>query len=591
MKIEFKQPHKSIIKFNPIESNTNFMILTGKNGSGKTQILETLDNGSTQADSIKPTETVYFNYIDFKIENEREYNQQTLTQELQQAWELFTKNLNPVIHQSLESIKRRTLKPEEQEKLKEIAKEKTMPLFSLTKHDIGEELYENFCIYKNNIKDFFSRDSMQKQPIDNMQILLKITGFIDEITQAEFKKIHIPTNLKKNFLPLNIGKIFLRYRIKEYEEFLERIDNEDNALVNRLREESATDFLKKNGGITPWDFINNILKTYSGFDYTLSFPDKFNSNLYTHQSRSFLPKLMNEQKNVQIDYQSMSSGEHILFALTLCLFKTKLDNLFPKLLLLDEIDSSLHPSMIENLFRVIKDVFLQNGTKVILTTHSPTTIALAEDESIFVTNKEGNNRIEKASKNKALEILTENLATVDKGLKLFDQISRKKLSIISEGNNIEYIDKAIKLFSTENVSKIDLLTGFKHNSGKTQLRTLFDFFTIAKPDKKVLFVWDSDFKTNLEEKNNTYRFVFEKNPSSILENNTGIETLFSNQHLQKFVSTIRNSDGELTKIRFEDNKKQEFKNYILANGDLEIFKNFKPLILKINELLAEDQFA
>ena len=148
--------------------------------------------------------------------------------------------------------------------------------------------------------------------------------------------------------------------------------------------------------MTPWDFINNILKTYSGFDYTISSPDKFNFDRYAYQqTRPFIPKLKNERKNVQIDYQSLSSGEHTLFALALCLFKTSSDNLFPKLLLLDEVDSSLHPSMIENLFRVIKDVFLQNGTKVILTTHSPTTIALVEEESIFVVNKEGRNRIEK----------------------------------------------------------------------------------------------------------------------------------------------------------------------------------------------------
>ena len=220
--------------------------------------------------------------------------------------------------------------------------------------------------------------------------MLKITDFPDEITQAEFKKMYTPTNLKKNFLPSSIGKIFLRYRIKEYEEFMERVDKADNVYADRLRKQCADDFLKKNGGMAPWDFINSILKTYSGFDYTISFPDKFDFDRYSYQqTSSFIPKLKNERKDIQIDYQSMSSGEHTLFALALCLFKTSSDNLFPKLLLLDEVDSSLHPSMIENLFRVIKDVFVQNGTKVMLTTHSPTTIALAEEKSIFVVNKRG----------------------------------------------------------------------------------------------------------------------------------------------------------------------------------------------------------
>ena len=567
------------------------MILTGKNGSGKTQLLEALDNGNVQVDSIKPTETIYFNYIDFKIENEREYSQQALAQELREAWDLFTKNRNPTVQQSLKSIRQKIFNPEEEESLKKIAEEHTKPLLKLSRQDIdSNELYEKFCSYKNKITDYFSRDPMQGQQFNTVQQLLKKTnGFVDGITQKEFNRMYIPINLKKSFLPSNMGKIFLRYRIKEYEEFLERVDHAGSEPVNKLREESAANFLMKNGKITPWDYINNILKAYSGFDYILSFPDRFASDQYAHQSGSFLPKLANEQKNVEIDYQSLSSGEHTLFALALCLFKTNSDNLFPKLLLLDEVDSSLHPSMIESLFRVIKDVFLQNGTKIMLTTHSPTTIALAEEESIFVVNKEGKARIEKSSKNNALEILTESLATVDKGLKLFDQISRKKLSIITEGNNIEYIRKAIELFSVENEPKIDLLTAFQHRSGKSQLKTLFDFFTLAKPDKKVLFVWDSDFTSTFEEKNNTYGFVFEKNPSKL--KNTGIESLFADEHLDRFVSKTADSDGKLVSVHITGDKKQEFKRFILSNGNSEAFNKFRPLIQKINEMLTEDQIS
>ena len=591
VRIKFLRPHRSIAEFNPIESNTNFMILTGKNGSGKTQLLEALDNGSVQVDSIKPTETIYFNYIDFKIENEREYSQQALAQELREEWNLFTKNRNPTVQQSLKSIRQKAFNPEEEESLKKIAEEHTKPLLKLGKQDINSnELYEKFCSYKSKITDYFSRDPMQGQQFNTMQQLLKKTnGFVDGITQEEFNRMYIPINLKKSFLPSNMGKIFLRYRIKEYEEFLEKVDHAGSEPVNKLREESAANFLMKNGKITPWDYINSILKAYSGFDYILSFPDRFAFDQYAHQGRSFLPKLANEQKNVEIDYQSLSSGEHTLFALALCLFKTNSDNLFPKLLLLDEVDSSLHPSMIENLFRVIKDVFLQNGTKVMLTTHSPTTIALAEEESIFVVNKEGKARIEKSSKNNALKILTESLATVDKGLKLFDQISRKKLSIITEGNNIEYIRRAIELFSVENEPKIDLLTAFQHRSSKSQLKTLFDFFTLAKPDKKVLFVWDSDFTSKFEEKNNTYGFVFEKNPSRL--KNTGIESLFADEHLDKFVSKTTDSDGKLVSVHITGDKKQEFKRFILSDGDSEAFNKFRPLIQKINEMLTEDQIS
>jgi len=57
-------------------------------------------------------------------------------------------------------------------------------------------------------------------------------------------------------------------------------------------------------------------------------------------------------------------------------------------LLLDEVDASLHPSMIKNLLDVIEKIFLKNGCKVILATHSPTTVALAPEESIYEISKQ-----------------------------------------------------------------------------------------------------------------------------------------------------------------------------------------------------------
>ena len=61
-------------------------------------MLEALDNGSTQVDSIKSTQTVYFNYTDFKIENEHEYNQQAFAQELEKAWNLLVKKSKQSSH-------------------------------------------------------------------------------------------------------------------------------------------------------------------------------------------------------------------------------------------------------------------------------------------------------------------------------------------------------------------------------------------------------------------------------------------------------------------------------------------------------------
>jgi ABC-type glutathione transport system ATPase component len=93
-------------------------------------------------------------------------------------------------------------------------------------------------------------------------------------------------------------------------------------------------------------------------------------------------------------------------SLAFALYNTKFDMEFPKLLLKDEPDASLHPSMSKQFLDVIQKVFVQDkGVGVIITTHFPSTVALAPEEAIFIVNKTGQ-RIEKATKDTALKILT-----------------------------------------------------------------------------------------------------------------------------------------------------------------------------------------
>jgi len=285
----------------------------------------------------------------------------------------------------------------------------------------------------------------------------------------------------------------------------------------------------------------------------------------------------------------LSSGEQILFALALCLFKGKSDNIFPKLLLLDEVDATLHPSMIENLLHVIHEVLLKKGTKVILATHSPTTIALAQEKSVFVINNEGQKRVEKRPKKEALEILTQGYMTIDKGIKLFDQISKKEIAIITEGDNTEYLEKALEFFGDQNANKIEIIKGVEGKSGKNQLKTIFDFFTLVNHDNKVIIVWDPECTgyDNLEEKNNTFAFVLPLNPNhSITEK--GIENLFDDRLFEPEDYTETKSGDEVLNREMNKKRKKAFMKRMLDNPNKDNFKNFKPLFEFINTKLSEN---
>jgi len=114
-------------------------------------------------------------------------------------------------------------------------------------------------------------------------------------------------------------------------------------------------------------------------------------------------------------FADLSSGEKVLMSLALCLYYTEdtrqITN-YPKLLLLDEIDAPLHPSMCRLYLDVlIRTVVETHKICVIATTHSPSTVAIAPEESIYVIepNKVG---LHKTTKARALSILTDGVPTL-----------------------------------------------------------------------------------------------------------------------------------------------------------------------------------
>ena len=82
----------------------------------------------------------------------------------------------------------------------------------------------------------------------------------------------------------------------------------------------------------------------------------------------------------------------------------------PSLIIFDEPDAYLHPSLCSTMLKVIKDVLIgEHGIKVIMTTHSPTTVAMLPETSLFCM-KEG--VMKKTTKQEAILALTAGLNTI-----------------------------------------------------------------------------------------------------------------------------------------------------------------------------------
>lgn len=155
----------------------------------------------------------------------------------------------------------------------------------------------------------------------------------------------------------------------------------------------------------PWELINEILKRHH-MEFTVDGIGREDFN----QDASFEFKVNKTSLGDSISFGDLSSGEKIIFGLIIKLFTSEYYSKslkLPELLILDEPDAHLHPEMSQLLLEVLEETFVKKyGIKVLFTTHSPSTIALANEEYIYQLQNGTNTSISKVSKDDALKLLT-----------------------------------------------------------------------------------------------------------------------------------------------------------------------------------------
>jgi ABC-type multidrug transport system ATPase subunit len=239
----------------------------------------------------------------------------------------------------------------------------------------------------------------------------------------------------------NFSNLFKRYNDRllenKFNKFLKESEKQ-----NEIEYLSDEQFIEINGG-APWDFVNKIIKE-AKLDYQI------NSPISLHQDAPFELKLINTFSHSEVKFSDLSSGEKVLMSLALALYNSKFDIEFPKVLLMDEPDASLHPTMSKQFLEVIENVFVkEKGVRVIITTHSPSTVALAKEEDLFVVNKTGV-RIEKTTKDKALKILTAGVPSFSVNYENRRQV------FVESANDVAFFEKIYQILSNHLIPEISL---------------------------------------------------------------------------------------------------------------------------------------
>lgn len=565
MRLKFIKNYKSIEEFKDVELN-NFTIFLGINGAGKTHLLKSIQEGINKVDEIAKDNISYFNLQTFLIKNQKSVALRGIDEEKLQAWNLF--EIDKAIYETFDTS------------IKALIGEKENPY----NRDVA---YVQKSTYNLQIKNILHQINYRTKNIPRIGKLIKTAVFESEkyctqLTKEEFFKNanYDPSDYE---LLESLSEIFIDYQKKLVISALSKKDGGlglDDTKITELKEKA------------PWNFINRMFTEFN-LNHKVAEPKFTVGDIINSYSIPFQVKLLIDK--IEVDFDDLSSGEKILCALAITVYQNNKSK-FPELLLLDEVDASLHPAMIKNLLDVINNIFVKRNCNVIFATHSPTTIAMASEDSLFEVKKGKEiEKIIKISQKDAINILSEGIMTFEKGLKIQKSIDdSKKLQILTEGNNTSHIKKAITLLNPELLEKINLIEASPDRRGQ-QLKNVFDVMSKASWTENFLFIWDCDNKemvNNLIETRNfkKYCFLENKNNSTAKDKNgnpIGIENLYPDELFTHDVynpKIICESYGEeIFKKEFD---KRKFLDKIELQNDPSVFINFQDMIKKIKELTS-----
>lgn len=567
---------KTIIPFLSIQNEfkipefKNFNVITGLNGSGKTHLLQAINNGSFEViiddQPINQNEIAFFDYLSFILKNEEavDFNFENLKLQTKNH---FESSIKEVVNSNLFSVPN-------QNNLSQVWRSNKNKITSEAINKFNENFKRISLVRK--IK---GQNNSQQEIRYSYQDIFGHREDAHVITESDIHNAIMSLKNKNDFLTDGFSVLFRSAQIT-----VDKIIHENDIGPSQAEKKYKEEF----GFDVPWKFVNDILDSYNnqGFEYKYSF-EKPNENL----TQPLKARLVDNNNNA-IEYQNLSSGEKILLTLSLFILQRSISEKFPKVLLLDEIDATLHPSLCENLIETLKNNLITKGTKLIFATHNPSTIAFCDEivDGIFVIENSG--KIEPQSKEKAISILSSGLVTLSQGNSFLDILLSepdKELFIFTEGENTTYLKHTSKLFLDKNqINKIKIIDNIKNVSSDSQLKILFDFFTKLNHQKKVLFVWDCDCSKNksirnLKTSNNVYPFIFETNLENTIAKE-GIENLLPIELFDGFINETQKSKGNIHRV-FDKERKRDLENEIIIKDSPEIFKNFSALFEKIKTIL------
>jgi energy-coupling factor transporter ATP-binding protein EcfA2 len=459
MKLSFQHPYKSIQQL-PVSELPSFTIVTGANGSGKTHLLRAIEEGCLVVDDIPKNKIRFYTGYNMVPAHEngvvpRSLNRTGLASKFAR---LSQGALVDVLYLAKEAVK------------EQVILSKEVLAACVTGNAVSISLATQLLI--KGVVDSYHDCLVTKIKMGELENEMPV-HFSSEEANREFNYTYPQSSTQPQVTKLNGfecsimlrllaqgGKLFFDFSetdclnlyplvdqaIDPFQGTLTRLfaayvrEREQNDLDQiRFRRQEAESYLTEEQflhafGTAPWEVLNQFLT-----DAKLTF--RFKRPNPDANARMDL-QLVQISRGVDIKFADLSSGERVLLALAQFLFLSqdrRQPVSIPELVLLDEADAPLHPSMTADLLRIIQEVLVEkHGKRVILVTHSPSTVALASEKAVYVMD-EATKRLRKATRDEGVRALTAGVPTLSINL-----ANRRQVFVESE-NDVDYYERIAQL--------------------------------------------------------------------------------------------------------------------------------------------------
>ena len=612
MEIKLGQQYKSIATLST-EDLPDFAVLIGRNGVGKTQVLAALNGGVATIPGVGRDEIELHNLSSFHPPNTNQAGRNTsqfaqntadsylLAQSgtpapIETAAVIFNGAFSDIVNDPGADESDNFVRRLKQE----IRGTLDFTVFGADNRDspyppYKKAIYEQVLAPLNRGQGGRSSDRSRNSFNGSSAVLISMAMKLadklpHELTRTDIMRASL---CEGDTLANSISEVFAAYKIDQSTWAYERFDNETER-VSRI--ELLKEYQTENP--PPWETLRRILSEMRDaagddglFNFDFSDPSQDGLSVTNLERYTFTAVMTNRTTGAQYNLDSLSSGEKILMALCLVSFNQYLGRRRPKLLLLDELDTVLHPSMVKALVSLLKDLFVSQGTKVLMTSHSPMTVAALDEADIFrVVRSGGHVEVSGTTKSEAIDELSEGLAKVDMGLRIaaYDEA---KVTILTEGNNVKHLKRWAKLHFREDVHVFE---GLESYSNDTQLLTYARLLGRMNTNTHFVVVWDCDaagrvaeLLSELPSSAKVTPFAFARRENTIAR--SGIENNYDEGMLEPYSTKTTGSDGTLLSRGFQSNRKTEFADHILESGTLQHFVHFQDLHDAVSGILGPSE--